>query len=210
GGSDPRERTLEEIHAAIRRAIGRDFDYEILTVVPWVRRELVADSFQSGRSFILGDAAHVMSPTGGFGMNTGLQDAVDLSWKLAATLDGWGGPALLQSYDIERRPVAARNVAEASRNLRRMLSVGTNPTLLDATPEGAQTRIRVGAAMAEAMSNEWFTTGMHLGYRYDPSPICVPDGTEPPPDDPRDYIQTSHPGSRAPHAWLDDGRSTLD
>ena len=91
GGSDQREYTTDEIKAAIRRAVGRDFEFEILSVVPWVRRELVADSYRNGRGFIAGDAAHVMSPTGGFGMNTGIQDAVDLSWKLAAVLEGWGG-----------------------------------------------------------------------------------------------------------------------
>src|SRR5262245_36723864 len=121
-GSDaPRELTRDEIDATIRRAVGLDFGYEILTILPWVRRELVADRFRNGRGFILGDAGHAMSPTGGFGMTTGLGDAVDLSWKLAAVRDGWGGPILLDSYEAERCPVGARNVAEASRNLRRML-----------------------------------------------------------------------------------------
>jgi len=90
-------------------------------VLPWVRRELVAERYRSGRGFIAGDAAHVMSPTGGFGMNTGIQDVVDLSWKLAAVIEGWGGDGLLDSYTIERQPVGTRNVTEASGNLRRML-----------------------------------------------------------------------------------------
>ena len=102
--------------------MGRDFDYEILSVMRWVRRELVADRYGTDRVFIAGDAAHLMSPTGGFGMNTGIQDSVDLGWKLEATVRGWGGQELLRSYEIERRPVAIRNVTEASGNLGRMLS----------------------------------------------------------------------------------------
>jgi hypothetical protein len=138
---------------------------------------------------------------------------------------------LLDSYETERRPVGARNVAEASRNLKRMLSPGRNPTLLDAGEEGARTRERVGAEFSEAMRHEWYTLGMHLGYRYEGSPICWPDGTDAPPDDPKTYVPTARPGSRAPHAWLEhfpekwepvfrkkmrpnvkppDGRSTLD
>ena len=210
GSAEPRELTLDEIHAAIWRAVGIDFDYEILTILPWVRRELVADRFRNGRGFILGDAAHAMSPTGGFGMNTGLGDAVDLSWKLAAVLEGWGGPALLDTYEVERRPVGARNVAEASRNLRRMLAPRHNPALLDDTVEGVRVRQEVGREFSDSMRHEWFTLGMHLGYRYEGSPICWPDGTAAPPDDPKTYVPTARPGHRAPHAWLADRRSTLD
>ena len=210
GGPEQQDLTMDQIRAAIRRAVGVDFEYEILTVVPWIRRELVAERLGDGRVFILGDAAHIMSPTGGFGMNTGIQDAVDLSWKLTAMLEGWGGPELLPSYDVERRPVGARNVAEASRNLKRMLSPGHNPALLDPTPEGEATRKRVGAEFSEAMSHEWHTLGIHLGYRYDDSPVVWSDGTPVPDGNPHVYKPTARPGARAPHAWLKDGRSTLD
>ncbi len=210
GGSDQREYTTDEIKAAIRRAVGRDFEFEILSVLPWVRRELVAETYRNGRGFITGDAAHVMSPTGGFGMNTGIQDAVDLSWKLTAMLEGWGGERLLDSYTTERQPIGTRNVTEASGNLRRMLSVKPHPELLDDTPQGAATREKVGREFTEIMSQEWHTLGVHLGYRYEGSPICWPDGTEAPPDDPRSYAPTTRPGHRAPHAWLADGHSTLD
>src|SRR5438270_688492 len=91
-----------DIRAALRRAMGRDFDYEILSVMRWVRRELVADRYGSERVFIAGDAAHLTSPTGALGMNTGIQDVVDLGWNLEAVLRGWGGPALLRSYEVER------------------------------------------------------------------------------------------------------------
>jgi 2-polyprenyl-6-methoxyphenol hydroxylase-like FAD-dependent oxidoreductase len=209
-GPQDRELTPDEIHAAIRRAVGVDFDYEILTVVPWVRRELVADRYRAERGFILGDAAHMMSPTGGFGMNTGVGDAVDLSWKLTAVLEGWGGDALLDSYEAERRPVGVRNVAEASRNLARMLSPQPDPRLLDDTAEGARVRQELGREFSAVMRHEWFTLGMHLGYRYEGSPICWPDGSAAPADDPKNYVPVARPGSRAPHAWLKDGRSTLD
>jgi 2-polyprenyl-6-methoxyphenol hydroxylase-like FAD-dependent oxidoreductase len=210
GGAEQRDYSTDDIKAAIRRAVGRDFDFEILSVLPWVRRELVAERYRNGRGFIAGDAAHVMSPTGGFGMNTGIQDVVDLSWKLAAVIEGWGGEGLLDSYTIERQPIGTRNVTEASGNLRRMLSVPPHPDLLDDTPEGAATRERVGREFSETMRREWFTLGAHLGYRYENSPICWPDGTAAPPDDPRAYVPTARPGHRAPHAFLADGRSTLD
>jgi 2-polyprenyl-6-methoxyphenol hydroxylase-like FAD-dependent oxidoreductase len=210
GGSEQRDYTTDDIKAAIRRAVGRDFEFEILSVLPWVRRELVAERYRGGRGFIAGDAAHVMSPTGGFGMNTGIQDVVDLSWKLAATIEGWGGEGLLDSYGIERQPIGTRNVTEASGNLRRMLSVPPHPDLLDETPQGAATRAKVGREFSETMRREWFTLGAHLGYRYENSPICWPDGTAAPPDDPRAYVPTARPGHRAPHAFLADGRSTLD
>jgi 2-polyprenyl-6-methoxyphenol hydroxylase-like FAD-dependent oxidoreductase len=210
GGSEQRDYTTDDIKAAIRRAVGRDFEFEILSVLPWVRRELVAERYRGGRGFIAGDAAHVMSPTGGFGMNTGIQDVVDLSWKLAATIEGWGGDDLLDSYGIERQPIGTRNVTEASGNLRRMLSVPPHPDLLDDTPQGAATREKVGREFSETMRREWFTLGAHLGYRYENSPICWTDGTAAPPDDPRAYVPTARPGHRAPHAFLADGRSTLD
>ena len=210
GGSEQREYTTDEIKAAIRRAVGRDFEFEILSVVPWVRRELVADHYRNNRGFVAGDAAHVMSPTGGFGMNTGIQDAVDLSWKLAAVLEGWGGNGLLDSYGVERQPIGTRNVAEASGNLRRMLSVPPHPELLDDTPQGAATREKVGREFSETMRHEWFTLGAHLGYRYEGSPVCCPDDSAAPADDARNYVPTARPGHRAPHAFLADGRSILD
>jgi 2-polyprenyl-6-methoxyphenol hydroxylase-like FAD-dependent oxidoreductase len=202
-----------DIRAALRRAVGRDFDYELLSVMRWVRRELVADSYGTDRVFIAGDAAHLMSPTGGFGMNTGIQDAVDLGWKLAAAVRGWAGSGLLRSYEIERRPVAVRNVREASSNLGRMLSTRQRlppPELFQAGPAGDAARADYGRWFTETMRHEWFTIGIHLGYRYDGSPIVVPDGSPAPPLATATYVQTARPGARAPHAWLPDGRSTLD
>jgi 2-polyprenyl-6-methoxyphenol hydroxylase-like FAD-dependent oxidoreductase len=206
----PRELTEPEIRTAIAEAIGVDFDYEILSVLPWTRRELVAERYRAGNVFIAGDAAHLMSPTGGFGMNTGVGDIIDLSWKIDATLQGWGGEALLDSYESERIPVAQRAVTEASGNLGRMLSAEASPQLLDDTEEGAKVRQQAGIHISQAMKREWETLGIHLGYIYADSPICIADGTPAPGDDPTDYVQNTWPGSRAPHVWLADGRSTLD
>jgi 2-polyprenyl-6-methoxyphenol hydroxylase-like FAD-dependent oxidoreductase len=213
GSADKVTHTEADIRDALQRAVGRGFDYELLSVMRWVRRELVADRYGSDRAFIAGDAAHLMSPTGGFGMNTGIQDAVDLGWKLAARVRGWGGSELLRSYEIERRPVAVRNVTEASSNLGRMLSTRQRlppPEIFQAGPAGDTARKDYGEWFTQTMRHEWFTIGFHLGYRYDASPAIWPDGTPAPPLETSTYTQTARPGARAPHVWLPDGRSTLD
>jgi 2-polyprenyl-6-methoxyphenol hydroxylase-like FAD-dependent oxidoreductase len=213
GDAEKREYGAAEMRAAIVKAFGREFDFDILTVVPWIRRELVAENFGANRVFIAGDAAHMISPTGGFGMNMGIQDVVDLAWKLAAMLGGWGGKRLLDSYSIERRPVAVRNVREASGNLNRMLSPRAQkpaPEAFEPGPAGDLARKEFGARFAAIMRREWFTLGIHLGYRYEASPVIVPDGTPEPPDEVSIYTQTARPGHRAPHHWLAPEKSTLD
>ena len=203
-GLDPRE--------AVRNAVGRDFDFEILTVGVWARRNLVAERYRQGRVFLAGDAVHVMPPNGGLGMNTGIGDAVDLGWKLAAVHEGWGGEALLASYEAERRPAGARACQEAMKNFERITPRRHFPAIHDDSPEGRKTREELGQKLTVSMRNAWDNPlNTHLGYRYDHSPVCIPDGPLPPePEDSRVYVQTSHPGCRAPHAWLPDGRSTLD
>ena len=213
GSAEKITHTEDDIRAALKRAMGREFDHEILSVMRWVRRELVADRFGTGRIFIAGDAAHLMSPTGGFGMNTGIGDAVDLAWKLDAVIQGWGGADLLTSYDAERRPVGLRNVAQASRNLASMLS--TRKRLPDREvfapgPQGDAARQEYGDWFAETMRHEWFSDGIMLGYRYDDSPLVWPDGSQAPPGVSHPYTQTARPGARAPHVWLAGDRSTLD
>jgi 2-polyprenyl-6-methoxyphenol hydroxylase-like FAD-dependent oxidoreductase len=198
--------------AEVRRAAGRDFDFEILSVGHWVRRRMVADRYGHGRVFLAGDAVHVMPPNGGLGMNTGVGDAADLGWKLAAMHHGWGGAHLLDSYEAERRPVGIRQCDEAMRNFERYGGPRPVPAILDETPEGDRARAELGQRLSSGNRMAWENPlHTHLGYRYADSPICVPDGPAPPePEDARDYRQSSHPGGRAPHAWLADGRSTLD
>jgi hypothetical protein len=163
--------------------------------------------------FIAGDAAHLTSPTGGFGMNMGIQDSVDLGWKLDAAVKGWAGPHLLMSYEIERRPVGMRNVNEATGNLKRMLAPrDSRPAseVFEPGPSGERARREFGARYTQMMKREWFAPGIHLGYVYEGSPVIIPDGTPPPPDDVMVYTQTARPGSRAPHVWLAEDESTLD
>jgi hypothetical protein len=198
--------------AEVRRAIGNDAPFEVVRVGHWIRRRMVADRFHDGRVFLAGDSAHVMPPNGGLGMNTGIGDAVDLGWKLAAVLEGWGGPALLASYEQERRPVDIRQCDEAMRNFERYGSRKPVPHVTYETAEGARVRAELGRRLSTSNAQTWENPlHTHLGYRYAESPIVVPDGEPPPePEDTRDYTQTSYPGSRAPHAWLHNGRSTLD
>jgi hypothetical protein len=146
-------------------------------------------------------------------MNTGAQDAVDLGWKLEAMINGWRGRNLLRSYELERRPVAIQNVAEATGNLQRMLTprIRRPPqALFQPGAAGDAARRQFGADYTEIMKREWFTLGIHLGYRYEGSPIIVADGTPEPPNPVSSYTQTARPGHRAPHLWLGPGRSTLD
>jgi hypothetical protein len=199
----------EEIPALMRRAMGGDFDYEVRAASKWVRRAVVAERMSQGCCFLLGDAAHQLSPTGGFGMNTGMADAVDLGWKLEAVLRGWGGPRLLDTYDAERRPVGERAVREATVNFHKLKNLPTFPWIEDDGAEADAKRAELGRKFYESTRAEWESWGVQFGYRYADSPIVVPDG-EPPADDPMVYAPSSHPGCRAPHAWLAPGKSTLD
>jgi hypothetical protein len=200
-----------EVSALIRKAVGVDFAFELLNEAHWVSPKLVADAFGRGRAFIAGDAAHQLNPSGGFGLNTGLGDAIDLAWKLAAVLAGWGGPGLLASYEAERRPIAARNVEEATRNLRREQGYAPGDAIDHDTSEGARQRAAFRQSLFDAdVMRHHDTDGIALGYRYDDSPVICPDGTPPASDEVRDYHPTTRPGHRAPHAWIGGGRSTLD
>lgn len=214
GDAQKTDASEDEIRAAIVRAVGRDFDFEVLSILPWIRSQLVADHYRSGRVFIAGDAAHLTSPTGGFGMNTGILDAVNLSWKLAAEVQGWGGETLLDSYELEQRPVAIRNVTEAGGNLKRMLSpriARPDPRIFTGDDELARAaRNEYGEKYTEMMRREWFSIGIHLGYIYEGSPIVIPDGTPPPEMTVSSYTQIARPGSRSPHVWLGEGYSILD
>ena len=199
----------EQLNAVIKRALGDDIPYEVISARRWICRDLVANQFQAPPIFLAGDCVHQHAPSGGFGMNTGMGDAVDLGWKLAGALAGWGGPGLLNSYQAERRPVAQRNVGEATDNVTR----STDPALIalieDMTPEGEAARKTIGAEIVGTRSKTFISDGIALGYRYESS-IVIPDGTPAPRDSVMDYVQTSRPGSRAPHAWVSEGKSTLD
>lgn len=213
GDKSKRQVPESEIRELIVRAMGKPFKFEIESIMPWTRRELVAESYGTDRVFLAGDACHMMSPTGGFGMNTGIADAVDLAWKLEAAVKGWAGPNLLKSYDIERKPVAERAVKEASGNLGRMLAARKKaPPEIAFKPgsEGEAARKEYGDWYTDVMRREWYSIGIHLGFNYYHSPVICPDGSSAPPDEVSDYKQTGRPGHRAPHVWLEDGTSILD
>ncbi len=212
GGPEFVDPGVLDIPATLQRMLGTtpDFDIEILSLKPWVRRAEVAKAYHRGRCFLVGDSAHLLSPTGGFGMNTGVADAVDLGWKLEAALAGWGGPQLLASYTAERRPIGERAVREATVNFKNLRDIPTFPWIDEPGPDADAKRAALGEKVIGTTRREWESDGVQLGYRYDPSPLCVPDGSAAPPDDPSIYVQTARPGSRAPHAWISPGRSTLD
>jgi 2-polyprenyl-6-methoxyphenol hydroxylase-like FAD-dependent oxidoreductase len=186
--------------------------FEVLNVALWHQNLLVAERYADQRVFLAGDAVHLVIPTGGLGMNTGVGDAIDLSWKLAGTLAGWGGPNLLASYEIERRPVGLHN-----RDVSGRAAAGVNswrsacrPEIDSDTPGGEANREEVVglAAIGQPLSHDMI--GTELGYSYAGSPlICTDD--EPPPiliDD--RYQPTTRPGSRLPHVWLDGGKALHD
>ena len=201
----------EDMKAMFERTVAISVKYEMLTCAPWRQNLLLADRYRDGRVFLAGDAVHLVIPTGGLGMNSGVGDAIDLSWKLAATLRGWGGPALLDSYDSERRQVGERNVG-ASRYAslgRRKWHAQYRPNIRENTPEGAATRenlVRV-ASVEQPKSNEMI--GAELGYRYVDSPIvcAIPGGPE---HRFRVYEPSTWPGARLPHVWLADGTPMQD
>ena len=173
---------------------------------------MVAERYGKGRVFLAGDAVHQLSPTGALGMNTGIGDAVDLGWKLAAVVQGWGGPNLLASYDAERRPIGLRNVGMTAEFYLAHEHFDAGPRRRSRTTasRGRALRDRLGRELERDVGAMFRTIGLQIGYRYEGSPICVPDGTPPPPDDPEKFVPSARPGARAPHAALADGRSTLD
>lgn len=198
------------IAAALRVAIGADIDIDILSVKPWTAgNALVTESYGKGRAFLAGDAAHLFTPTGGFGMNTGIDDAANLAWKLAAVHHGWAEESLLETYEAERRPIGIRNTKACRVLASDVATVEVPDGLEDDTEAGAAARARLGAHLA-GFGEEFASLGIQLGARYDGSPIIVEDGTEPPSASPVDYIPTACPGGRAPHIWLTDGDSILD
>ncbi len=196
--------------ALIRKATGIDLPYEVLSTDEWVASRFLGDKYRDRRVFLAGDACHLHPPFGGYGMNMGVADGVDLGWKLAAVLKGWGGAQLLDSYERERRPVHDMVLDEAVAN-HAMLGNQLWKDGLDADGQaGAAMRREVGSRIQATKMREFTTLGVMLGYRYDDSPVIVPDGSHAPGHDYVNYVPTSRPGARAPHAWMHDGSSLFD
>lgn len=184
---------------------------EILSTGHWTAgHSLVAERFQRGRVFLGGDAAHLFTPAGGLGYNTAVEDAVNLAWKLAAVAQGQAAPALLDSYDLERRPVAVRNTAYA-KTFADSLGNFVPPADIEAdTPAGAAARAVAGDYFHQHGRLEFNIPGVTFGARYDGSPVIVPDDSPLPPDRANEYTATAKPGGRPPHAWLSETESLYD
>ena len=201
---------LDAVPALIRKATGIALDYEVLSSDEWTASRLIADRYRDRRVFLAGDACHLHPPFGGYGMNMGVADGVDLGWKLAAMLQGWGGPALLDSYEHERRPVHNFVMDEAVANHSLLGNQLWIEGLEDAGDAGMRLRAQVGARVHAGKLREFHTLGVVLGYRYAHSAQIVDDGSAPPARDFLNYLPSAHPGCLAPHAWLHDGTSLYD
>lgn len=207
-GVDPS--TVDPV-ALIRRGTGiADLEVEVVGTDPWTAHQLIADRYGTARVLLAGDACHLHPPFGGFGMNMGIGDAVDIGWKLAATLQGWGGPGLLASYEQERRAVHEWTIAESVANYAYVGNQLVQPAIEDPGLVGDATRREVSEVIEATKVREFKTLGLVLGYRYAGSPIIVDDGSAPPVSDSVLYVPSAHPGCLAPHLWLADGSSLYD
>ena len=199
-----------DARSAIERVLGTSTHIDVISIQPWTAHALVADQYQDGRVFLAGDAAHLFTPTGGFGMNTGVSDIINLAWKLQASLEGWGGTHLLQSYFAERHAIGVRNTSEAAHcfdSLNEVMQFGDE---LDEESSKAELFRQKLSEKLRDQEKLVSSSGTLLGYRYEGSPIVIPDGTKEPADNPRMYQPIARPGHRAPHIWLEEGVSILD
>jgi 2-polyprenyl-6-methoxyphenol hydroxylase-like FAD-dependent oxidoreductase len=214
--SYPHETDLSSVDRewAIRMilGVGPGFRIDMLTTDDWVARRLVASTFQDRRAFICGDAAHVWMPLGGYGMNAGIADAANLAWKLAGTLKGWASPRILESYNAERQPIteqASRLITDvAQRVVTQRDAISDEIEREDAL--GETTRARVGKEAYALDVEQQCCGGLNFGYYYDRSPIIAYDGEPHPAYTMGTFTSATVPGCRAPHLWLEDGRSLYD
>jgi 2,4-dichlorophenol 6-monooxygenase len=220
-GEGPKDLTDEQIEKNMRIALGiPDLPMTVHKVTRWALEGVLASKFRAGRVFLVGDAAHRHPPTGGLGLTSGIQDAHNLCWKLAAVLRGEAGESLLDSYEAERRPVDARNIQRSMENSMAHMEAGAafglNPgvsaeenwaqfrRILSDKPEDAAHRSAALRAIRR-LSMEANELNVEYGYRYQ-SAAVIPDGSPLPEatDDIRVYQPSTYPGSPLPHAWVDD------
>jgi len=203
--------TAEDAKRLFALAYGQAIDIEILSMATWLAgHALVAESFQKGHVFLGGDAVHLFTPTGGLGYNTAVEDAVNLGWKLAAVINGQAQPQLLDSYELERKPLAIRNTSYARQFADSIGLFDADPALEAATTEGAHARSVAADYLNGHVRREFNIPGVTFGGRYKQSPIIVSDGTHAPEDAANTYTPSACPGGRPPHAWMADGSSLFD
>lgn len=214
----PPETDLEAIKPTelLEQFAGTEFDYEILVANHWTPHLVVAEEYRNKRVLLAGDAAHQFIPTGGYGMNTGVWDAADLGWKLAAVLNGWGGDALLDSLE-ERRKIALQNRAGAISNMNERFAIEgyiqekrANTDI--ESKDAERVRSEIAAEIVRVGNAENESWGIEHGYRYiDSNIIAYPDDTSDEPMFDRLSAQPSAwPGSRLPHFFLADGEPLFD
>ncbi len=201
--------TDAEIRRFITGTIGRDVDFRLVAVDPWYAHELIADRYSAGCVFLAGDACHLHPPFGGYGMNMGIADAVDLGWKLDAVLHGWAGDALLDSYEWERRRVHQWTIDESVANYAVLSANMVRPEMEADTPAGDAARVDLAPHVVEQKRREFHTIGLVLGYHYGGSPVIAGDDALPPPSA-EQYDPLAIPGALAPHLWLAPGVSLYD
>jgi 2-polyprenyl-6-methoxyphenol hydroxylase-like FAD-dependent oxidoreductase len=210
-GMDPEDVDPDEV---LEAAIGQPIEHEKIQVVRWDPRRLVADRFRDRHVLLAGDAAHVWLPLGGFGMNTGIADAIGLSWRLAANLEGWGGDRLFDDYEAERRSVGEATSRAALKIDTDMTTIGRDPELHADTERGRELRQTAGELIERTDRQQWHSQGVQFGARYHGSP-GIADGNgngfsaEAIGAIDR-YVPTVEPGARLPHFWREDGTSAFD
>jgi 2-polyprenyl-6-methoxyphenol hydroxylase-like FAD-dependent oxidoreductase len=207
-GVDPDD--WDTVRAMMFRSIGQEFEIFEPKGYYWGSHARMAKTFNFGRAFLIGDAAHLTPPFGGFGMNMGIGDAADLGWKIAAVLDGWGGPQLLETYTLERREVCDFIIQGSAHNNKVWGKALVQPHMEEDSERGEKVRAEVRDFIIREKTRQFRSLGAQLGYRYTMSPIIVGDGTEAPPLDYGGYTPSAVPGCRAPHLWLGDGSSLYD
>ena len=192
--------------------VGADFEYEVISKEDWVGRRLVANRFRDRNVFIAGDAAHLWVPYAGYGMNAGIADAINLSWLLAARVQGWGDEAMLDAYEAERQPITEQVSHFAMDHAQKMIRArsAVPPNIEAADEAGAAERARIGQESYDLNVQQFCCAGLNFGYYYSGSPVMVADGEAPPAYTMGGFTPSTVPGCRAPHFWLADGRSLYD
>ena len=200
--------------ACIRTILGVDVDfkYEVISKEDWYGRRLIAEKFRERGAFIAGDAAHIWVPYAGYGMNAGIADATNLSWLLAAHLNGWAPAAILDAYEAERWPITSQvsrfAMSHAEAEIRRRGAI--QDVIEDAGPRGELARREVGRLAYQINVQQYACAGLNFGTYYDRSPIIAYDGAEHPAYTMDGYTPSTVPGCRTPHFWCEDGRSLYD
>ena len=193
-----------DAQAIIDAAAGMQVDAQVLSTDPWTARMQIVDRMRDRQVFLAGDSAHLNPPFGGHGLNTGIGDAVDLGWKIAAVLDGWGGPALLDSYEVERRPIQLRVIREATANMQVTSPELLSPHLDDDTAEGHAARRAADARIQQTKDAEFHALDLVLDVDVENSPVISRHPTR------VERSAGAIPGHRLPHRWLSVDRSLYD